>query len=241
MSTRESRRPDASIRTIAFRAGVSERLLETYENKDPASARAKYCSRHTWLLGSPGIVTADGAVGGMRTGYAARFEQDQLTRIVEIRGDGSDEVNGDYVFRGARLLQYNGAILNRTGTIALSFDIDGALQQHLAQPPPPRNWRQSVIVRNCCAAWRSPVAPLSAINPKAISKTWICSGCSISGASAATDLASAICPQLRMSINGDNVHVARLLVRNLAVLCGVPARVCDRPDPRRELLITAPQ
>jgi hypothetical protein len=119
------------LSTVVLASGCSN---HEESSNDPASARAQMLLAPYAPAGSPDIVTADGAVGGMRTGYAARFEQEQLTRIVEIRGDAADEVNGDYTFRGARLLQYNGATLNGTGTIAVNFDINGVLQSATGAP-----------------------------------------------------------------------------------------------------------
>jgi hypothetical protein len=62
---------------------------------------------------------------GIAATYDATFEDGERLRIAEQR---TDSRNGEYEFRGARLLHYYGAGLSSAAPIELSFDLQGALQ-----------------------------------------------------------------------------------------------------------------
>jgi len=70
-------------------------------------------------------VRAQVNAAGIPTNYAAYFDKDHVQRIGELRKEGSRE--GEYVFDGARLVQYKGAALGSDATIELTFDMRGAL------------------------------------------------------------------------------------------------------------------
>jgi hypothetical protein len=61
---------------------------------------------------------------GIAATYAATFGAEQQLRIVEQRADSR---NGEYEFRGARLLHYSGSGLSSTDPIELRFDLQGVL------------------------------------------------------------------------------------------------------------------
>ena len=62
---------------------------------------------------------------GIAAKYDATFEQGEQLRIAEQRADSR---NGEYEFRGARLLHYSGAGLSSAEPIELRFNIQGALE-----------------------------------------------------------------------------------------------------------------
>jgi hypothetical protein len=64
-------------------------------------------------------------LAGIAATYAATFEADERVRIAEQRAGSR---NGEYEFRGARLLHYSGAGLSSAEPIELRFDLQGALQ-----------------------------------------------------------------------------------------------------------------
>jgi hypothetical protein len=61
---------------------------------------------------------------GIAATYAATFGANEQLRITEQR---SDSRNGEYEFRGARLLHYSGSGLTSADPIELGFDLKGAL------------------------------------------------------------------------------------------------------------------
>ena len=62
---------------------------------------------------------------GIAATYDATFEAGERVRIAEQRADSR---NGEYEFRGARLLHYSGAGLSSAEPIELRFDLQGALE-----------------------------------------------------------------------------------------------------------------
>ena len=64
-------------------------------------------------------------LAGIAATYAATFEAGERVRIAEQRAGSR---NGEYEFRGARLLHYSGAGLSSAEPIELRFDLQGALQ-----------------------------------------------------------------------------------------------------------------
>ena len=63
--------------------------------------------------------------GGIATTYEATFAAGEQVRIAEQRADSR---NGEYEFRGARLLHYSGAGLSSAEPIELRFNLQGALE-----------------------------------------------------------------------------------------------------------------
>ena len=61
---------------------------------------------------------------GIAATYEATFGAQEQLRIAEQRPDSR---NGDYQFRGARLLHYSGSGLSSAQPIELGFDLQGAL------------------------------------------------------------------------------------------------------------------
>jgi hypothetical protein len=61
---------------------------------------------------------------GIEATYAATFGADEHLRIAEQRAQSR---NGEYEFRGARLLHYSGSGLTSAGPIELGFSLNGAL------------------------------------------------------------------------------------------------------------------
>jgi hypothetical protein len=62
---------------------------------------------------------------GIAATYDATFEQGEQMRIAEQRADSR---NGEYEFRGARLLRYSGNGLSIAEPIELRFGLQGALE-----------------------------------------------------------------------------------------------------------------
>jgi hypothetical protein len=73
---------------------------------------------------------------GVAATYAATFGAEQQLRIAEQRADSR---NGEYEFRGARLLHYSGSGLSSADPIELRFDLQGVLtlSKAGAGPVPP--------------------------------------------------------------------------------------------------------
>ncbi len=63
--------------------------------------------------------------GGVASRYAPRFRGESLVRIEELRGRGTQAVQGAYAFQGARLMRYEGAPLDGAGSLLLEFDLQG--------------------------------------------------------------------------------------------------------------------
>src|SRR5262245_14733527 len=61
---------------------------------------------------------------GIAATYEATFAEEQQLRIAEQRAGSR---NGEYEFRGARLLHYSGAGLSSPGPIELRFDLQGVM------------------------------------------------------------------------------------------------------------------
>jgi hypothetical protein len=67
---------------------------------------------------------------GIATKYDAYFDQRQLSAIVEERQAASSVEHGEYLYMGARLMQYTGVALpgapdSTAGLIELKFDLQG--------------------------------------------------------------------------------------------------------------------
>jgi len=77
---------------------------------------------------SADVLRASLTTGDIPTDYAAQFEANQLTRIIEHRRVGAVTLEGEYEFKGARLLHYRGAKLADAAPLELRFDMQGALQ-----------------------------------------------------------------------------------------------------------------
>ena len=74
------------------------------------------------------ILKAALAAGGTPATYEASFDEGQLKRITEERKpSGAAARRADYVFYGARLLEYSGAAQQSDATVALRFDMQGRL------------------------------------------------------------------------------------------------------------------
>ena len=77
---------------------------------------------------SDDAVKAEAALAGVPTQYAAHFDSGQLKHIDEARKSaGAGSQTGEYIFYGARLMQYRGAALSDNSTIELNFDMQGGL------------------------------------------------------------------------------------------------------------------
>ena len=75
------------------------------------------------------VLKASATAAGVRTKYAAYFDNGQLTRITETREPAG---NGEYVFYGARLTQYKGAALDSPANIELTFDLHSGVAGNAA-------------------------------------------------------------------------------------------------------------
>lgn len=90
------------------------------------------------------------AAGGIPTTYDAYFDQQQLKGILEERQEPVGIGQGEYVYMGARLLQYRGSTLRShlehdSGTIELKFDLQGRLESARALRDPTRTVEPSQI------------------------------------------------------------------------------------------------
>jgi len=73
------------------------------------------------------VLRAESQAGGIDTSYAAYFDEDQLTRIIEKRRTPRAS-QAEYKFTGARLIAYRGdAITAEQSDVDLSFDMKGAV------------------------------------------------------------------------------------------------------------------
>ena len=77
---------------------------------------------------SADVLRAKLTAGGIATEYAALFEADQLGSILERRSVGSATLDGEYAFKGARLIEYRGAKVGDAAQVELQFDMQGILQ-----------------------------------------------------------------------------------------------------------------
>jgi hypothetical protein len=77
---------------------------------------------------TPGValkVSSQLNAAGIAATYDATFEDGEHMRIAEQRADAR---NGEYEFRGARLLHYSGSGLSSAEPIELRFNLQGALE-----------------------------------------------------------------------------------------------------------------
>ena len=95
---------------------------------DAPSAPAATTSVDALPAESDNVLRAKLSAGGMRIEYAAQFDGDQLTRIVEHRHADIAVLEGDYELKGARLLHYRGTKLADPTALDLTFDMQGVLQ-----------------------------------------------------------------------------------------------------------------
>jgi len=70
------------------------------------------------------VLRIEAVVGGIPTSYSAYFDASQLRRIAETRQPAG---TGDYVFHGARLIEYKGTAPGSAAVIELRFDPQGVL------------------------------------------------------------------------------------------------------------------
>ena len=69
------------------------------------------------------------AAGTTPATYAAAFADGQLKRIAEERKPaGAPARHANYVFYGARLIEYSGAALQSDATLELRFDMQGGIE-----------------------------------------------------------------------------------------------------------------
>ena len=104
---------------LALRACSKEPAPPQITPLAPAVTPTQASSAHVRKLSSR--VTA----AGIAATYDATFEAGERLRIAEQRADSR---NGEYEFRGARLLHYSGGGLSSPTPIELRFDLQGALQ-----------------------------------------------------------------------------------------------------------------
>lgn len=74
------------------------------------------------------VLEAALAAGATPARYAASFEDGKLIRIAEERSPpGAAVLRGEYVFYGARLVEFSGASLQSDATLELRFDTQGGI------------------------------------------------------------------------------------------------------------------
>lgn len=106
---------------------------ERNQTSPPASAAATPAQREPSIdVASLQKLSAKVTAGGIATSYDAYFDAQQLKAIVEERRGSSATAQGEYLYMGARLMQYAGNALplaaqEGTGTIELKFDLQGRL------------------------------------------------------------------------------------------------------------------
>lgn len=98
-------------------------LLSACSERHPQPPPAMQATEHE-TAESPDAMRVTVTAAGIRTRYAAYFNDDRLERIVESREPAGD---GEYVFYGARLMQYKGAALNSPAQIELTFDMQSGI------------------------------------------------------------------------------------------------------------------
>jgi hypothetical protein len=109
-------------------AACSERDPGILPAQTPATSARMQPSFETRSLQK---ISSKVAAGGIPTSYDAYFDQQQLKGIIEERSSATTE-QGEYIYTGARLMQYTGSALpasaHTAGIIELKFDLQGRLQ-----------------------------------------------------------------------------------------------------------------
>ena len=150
------------MKTLWIVPVITLALLSACSKDSPEPGSAKPSAAAETLPPEPAsgdVVRAEIAAGGIATEYAAHFESNQLTRIVEQRSTTRGIVTGDYQFKGARLIQYTGAKLGSTEHLDLHFDMQGVLQPGQGPAATEEELRgirgRSQLLRNHALAQRS--------------------------------------------------------------------------------------
>jgi hypothetical protein len=128
----------ASMRTLAAAmamtmamAGCSERHAapaSTTANETAAQSEPQIAPLLEEDMASHDVIEAALPMGDVAATYSAAFETGQLKRIAEERKPaGAAPRRADYVFYGARLMEYSGAALQSDATLELRFDMQGGL------------------------------------------------------------------------------------------------------------------
>ena len=120
----------SAIALSMLAAGCSDRhsTASSAAVKDTSSQQAAAESAPMRDTEPQDILKAELAAGGTPATYEATFEEGQLKRITEERKPaGAAARRADYVFYGARLLEYSGAALQSDATVDLRFDMQGGL------------------------------------------------------------------------------------------------------------------
>lgn len=110
----------SSLGLIALLSACSQRHSQT---PPPAALPATQAAENK-NTESPNTLRATVTAAGIPTQYTAYFDSGQLDRIVESREPVGD---GEYVFHGARLTQYQGAALSSPSHIELTFDMQSGV------------------------------------------------------------------------------------------------------------------
>lgn len=115
--------------SLVFTLGCSQspddsKATADSEARSGTSAPIAAPQREVAEPGALDVLRIEGSVGGMPTSYSAYFDAAQLQRIAETRKPAG---TGDYVFDGARLIEYQGTALDSAAVIELHFDPQGAL------------------------------------------------------------------------------------------------------------------
>ena len=104
---------------------------------------------------SQDVIKAALPMGNVAATYRASFEAGQLKRIAEERKpQGAAALRGNYVFYGARLIEYSGAALQSDATLELHFDMQGGLMSAAGSAGKPDEAELSAI-RNRAQLLRS--------------------------------------------------------------------------------------
>ena len=150
------------MKTLCIIAVTTLALLSACSKNSPEPERAKAAAAPETLPTEPAsgdVVRAEITAGGIAAEYAAHFESNQLTRIVEQRSTTGGIVTGEYQFKGARLIQYTGAKLSASDPIDLHFDMQGVLQPGQGATATEEELREirgrSQLLRNHALAQRS--------------------------------------------------------------------------------------
>lgn len=104
---------------------------------------------------SQDVLKAALPMGTVPATYQASFDDGQLKRIAEERKpQGAAARRGNYVFYGARLMEYSGAALQSDATLELRFDMQGGLMSAAGSAGRPDDAEVSAI-RNRAQLLRS--------------------------------------------------------------------------------------
>jgi hypothetical protein len=106
---------------LALLAGFAFALNAGCSRQEPASPQ------DSWSLESPDAIRAEVTAGGIATSYTAHFVAGELQRITEIRKSADGQRAGEYIFKGARLIQYRGQTIEGDADAELVFNMQGAL------------------------------------------------------------------------------------------------------------------